>query len=192
MWRVLPAAVLFLAACGGASGTATRTATQHTAIASPTTSVTPFPVATPTPVTCGPTSGGSTDRARITDMRIGTASGGDTLVIQFDTAVTHYDISPNPTGVQFAGGGGKGGTFTLDGTYGLRLTIVNLNWTVAPGNQYPHGTDLKQSAPTLLEVRQIGDFEGTVNIAIGLSGNVCPSVSILTGPSRLVLQFAGA
>lgn len=125
-------------------------------------------------------------------MRIGTASVGDTLGIQFDTAVTSYDITVNPTGVQFAGGGGKGGTFTLEGTYGLSLTINNLNWTVAPGNQYPHGTDLKQSAPTLLEVRQIGDFEGTVNIAVGLSKQACPSVSILTGPPRLVLQFAAA
>ncbi|MHB8539169.1 MAG: AMIN-like domain-containing (lipo)protein [Candidatus Dormibacteria bacterium] len=111
-------------------------------------------------------------------------------MIQFDTAVTHYDISANPTGMQFESGGGKGGTFTLNGTYGLRLNILNLNLTVAPGNQYPHGTDLKQSAPTLLEVRQIGDFEGTVNIAIGLSGSVCPSVSILTEPPRLVLHFA--
>jgi len=189
---VLPAAaVLFIAACGGASGTATPT---RTATATPATSVTPSPVATSTPsatpVVCGPMSGGSTSRARIADMRIGTASGGDTLVIQFDTAGTHYDITANPTGVQFAGGGGKGGTFTLDGSYGLRLTLSNLNWTVAPGNQYPHGTDLKQPAPTLLEVRQIGDFEGIVNIALGLSKQACPGVSILTGPARLVLQFA--
>jgi hypothetical protein len=136
-------------------------------------------------------SGGLSARARITDMRIGTTIGHDTLVIQFDTAVTRYDLGQNPTGVQFAGGGGKGGMFTLNGTHGLRLNILNLNWTGSPGDEYPHGTDLKESAPTLLEVRQIGDFEGTANIAIGLNSGVCPRVSILSGPPRLVLEFPG-
>jgi hypothetical protein len=32
-------------------------------------------------------------------MRIGTTTGYDTLVIQFDTAVTHYELSQNPTGM---------------------------------------------------------------------------------------------
>ena len=125
-------------------------------------------------------------------MRVGTASGYDTLVIQFDSVVTRYELSPNPDGVQFAGGGGKGGTFILAGTYGLRLDIFNLDWTTPPGNQFPHGTDLTQPAPVLLEARQIGDFEGIVNIAVGLSRQVCPTVSVLNGPSRLVIQFPTA
>jgi hypothetical protein len=122
-------------------------------------------------------------------MRIGTTSAHDTLVIQFDTAVTRYQLSQNPTGVQFAGGGGKGGTFALSGTYGLRLNVLNLNWTEPPGDQYPHGTDLKVSGPALVEVRQIGDSEGTANIAIGLRSHVCARVSTLSGPPRLVLEF---
>jgi len=122
-------------------------------------------------------------------MRIGATSGYDTLVIQFDTAVTHYELSQNPTGMTFAGGGGKGGSFTLAGTFGLRLSIFNLDWTVPPGNQYPHGTDVRQSAPELQEVRQIGDFEGVVNLAIGLTRVICPDISMLSGPPRLVLQF---
>jgi hypothetical protein len=122
-------------------------------------------------------------------MRIGTTTGHDTLVVQFDTAVTHYELSQNPTGMTFAGGGGKGGKFTLAGTFGLRLNLFNLDWTVPPGNQYPHGTDLRQFAPQLQEVRQIGDFEGVVNLAIGLSRVNCPDISILSGPPRLVLQF---
>jgi hypothetical protein len=180
--------VPLLAACGGATGTPTARATEPTATTTPATLGTPTPSATPA-AACVPLSGGLSERARITDLRIGTTIGYDTLVIQFDTAVTRYQLSENPTGVQFAGGGGKGGTFTLNGTHGLRLNILNLNWTASPGDQYPHGTDLKLSVPTLLEVRQIGDFEGTANIAIGLSSGVCPRVSILSGPPRLVLEF---
>jgi hypothetical protein len=181
------AGVLFLAGCGSPIGTPTATATKPTATAIPAALGTPIRSATP--AACLPMTGTPSARARITDMRIGRTSGHDTLVIQFDTAVTRYQLSQNPTGVQFAGSGGKGGTFTLNGTYGLRLNILNLNWSESPGDQYPHGTDLRQSAPTLQEVRQIGDLEGTANIAIGLSSNVCPRVSILSGPPRLVLEL---
>jgi hypothetical protein len=183
------AVVLLLAACGGATGTPTPTATQPTPTPTPTATALGTPTPSATRAACGPMSGGLSARARITDMRIETTIGHDTLVIQFDTAVTRYQLSQNPTGVQFAGSGGKGGTFTLNGTYGLRLNILNLNWSESPGDQYPHGTDLRQSAPTLQEVRQIGDLEGTANIAIGLSSNVCPRVSILSGPPRLVLEL---
>jgi hypothetical protein len=41
--------------------------------------------------------------------------------------VTHYELSQNPTGVQFAGGGEKGGTFTLAGTYGVRHICPNIS-----------------------------------------------------------------
>lgn len=191
MWRALTLAALFLTACGTASTTPpTQSSTQPLPTPTATAPATPTATPVPTPVACTPLSGGSASRARITDMRIGTSGGHDTLVIQFDTAVTRYELTSNPTGVQFAGGGGKGGSFTLAGTFGLRLNILNLDWTVAPGDQYPHGTDLKQSAPALLEARQIGDFEGTANIAIGLSQATCGAVSILSGPPRLVIQFA--
>lgn len=190
MWKALATVAVLVAACGGArtsptptpTSTSTPTPAQTTPTAEPTPSQTPLRG-------CSPTSDGTAERARITDMRIGTTTGYDTLVIQFDTAVTHYELSQNPTGMTFAGGGGKGGSFTLAGTFGLRLNISNLDWTVPPGNQYPHGTDLRQLAPQLQEVRQIGDFEGVVNLAIGLSRVDCPDISILSGPPRLVLQF---
>lgn len=125
-------------------------------------------------------------------MRVGTTAASDTLVVQFDSAIPEYQLTQNPGGVVFNGGGGKGGTFTLAGTYGFQLNINNLNWTTPPGNQFPHGTDLTQSGPTLVEVRQIGNFEGVVNLAIGLVRPVCPTLSTLTGPPRLVVQFANS
>jgi opacity protein-like surface antigen len=193
MWKALATVAVLLAACGGASTapTPTPTSTPTPTPAQTTPTATPTPSQTPVGG-CSPTSGGTAERARITDMRIGTTSGYDTLVIQFDSTVTHYELSQNPTGMTFAGGGGKGGSFTLAGAFGLRLNIFNLDWTVPPGNQYRHGTDLRQSAPELQEVHQIGDFEGVVNIAIGLRRVICPEISILSGPPRLVLQFPAA
>jgi len=62
-----------------------------------------------------------------------------------------------------------------------------------PGRQpgaYPaEAPGLTQLAPVLVEVRQVGDFEGIVNLAVGLSREVCPTVSVLGDPSRLVLKF---
>lgn len=190
--RVLVVATLSVTACGGASTPATATPAStrpaQTALTAATATLTATPSPT-TPAACWPISGGTTGRARIADMRIGTSNGDDTLVIQFDNAVPHYDLSQNSTGVQFAGGGGRGGTFTLAGIHGLRLNISNLNWSTPPGDQYPHGTDLKQSAPALQEARQIGDFEGIANIAIGLSRDICPTISMLSSPPRLEIQF---
>ncbi len=194
---LLTVAGLVSACASAGSGPSER---PNAASATPATTMPSAAVATPTSIAsssrseasgsvCPSTSGGANQTARITDLRVGTASGYDTLVIQFDSVVTRYELSPNPDGVQFAGGGGKGGTFILAGTYGLRLDVFNLDWTTPPGNQYQHGTDLKQSAPVLLEARQIGDFEGIVNIAVGLSRQDCPTVSILSGLPRLVIQF---
>ena len=196
MWRAVFVATIVLAGCGGASTPATPTpAAARTPTATQTPTTTPIPPATATPsatraAACSPLEGGTAERARITDMRIETSASLDTLTVQFDSAVTKYHLNENSTGVQFTGGGGKGGTFTLAGFFGLRLDISNLNWTDPPGNQYAHGTDLTQSAPVLAEARQIGDFEGIDNIAIGLLREVCPQVSTLSDPPRLVIDFA--
>jgi hypothetical protein len=188
MWRACFVATIVLAGCGGASTAATPTisATQ-TPKPTPTLGATPSTTAV---AACWPIEGGSAESARITDLRIETSGGLDTLTVQFDSAITHYQLTANATGSQFNGGGGKGGTFRLMGSFGVRLDISNLNWTVPPGDQYPHGTDLAQPAPVLAEVRQIGDFEGIANIAIGLSRDVCPNVTTLSDPPRLVIQFA--
>jgi hypothetical protein len=39
------------------------------------------------------------------------------------------------------------------------------------------------------EVRVVGDFEGSVELAIGLTRGVCPTLSTAAGPPRLVVAF---
>lgn len=123
-------------------------------------------------------------------MEIATSAASDTLTVRFDAAVPPYRMSVNPSGVQFTGGGGKDETFVLEGTAGMRLDITNLDWTEPPGNQFSHGTDLRQTAPLLLEARQIGNFEGVVNIALGLRRPSCPAIATTSGSTQLVLTFA--
>lgn len=173
----------FLVACGAASTSPSPGVTPS----GPAASVTPAPSGMQ--AACQTLTGGGSGSARITDMQVSTATSGDTLTMWFDAAVPQYEISANPTGMQFMSGGGKGGTVMLDGSEGVTLRITHLLWTEPPGNQFPHGTDLKQPNGMLLEARQIENSEGVVVIGMGLAHSMCPSVTMLSNPSRLVLQF---
>ena len=192
-FRLAAVAVTTLAGCGPASSSTTPT--------EPPPSVAPSAIpATPSPspatpagtLSCLPATGGTETRARVTDMFLSTTSTEDTLTIRLDTAVPQYRLRLNPAGVVFAGGGGKGGTFRLAGQFGVQLDLMNLNWTDPPGDVYAHGTDITQAAPVLVEARQIGDYEGIDNIAIGLAGDVCPTVVVTEQPPSLVITFPHA
>jgi hypothetical protein len=123
-------------------------------------------------------------RATITDVRTGTGDGYDRLVIEFDRVVPAYEIAVNPNGNHFTGSA-SGMPITVAGSFGVKLDINNLDLP----NRYPHGSDLTPNYTVLKEVRVIGDFEGTTNFGIGLSRDVCPLVSSMSGPPRLVIDF---
>jgi hypothetical protein len=185
-----------LAACGGTGPALTPTPTPSgppatTAPASPTAppTVSPPPTATPSPPlsACLPLQGGTGARSAITDMRAGAHTGYDRLVLEFDGAVPTWSMTANG-GMTFSGGG-RGEPIELDGAYGVRLDLRGVNWT---SDRYAHGTDLAVGYTVLREARVVGDFEGIVNIGIGLSRQVCPTVSVLTGPVRLVIDFSTA
>ena len=191
MPRITLLAAVVLAGCGTAA-----VSPEPSGTSAPTPSASAVPTATPTATSspsgpCLPVSGGGTGRARITDMTVAAGGGGDAVTVTFDRAVPQYTLAENANGVVFTSGGGKGGTYTLMGTTGIQLNVFNLDWTVPPGNQFPHGTDLA-GGPVLREARQIGDCEGVVNIAFGLSRAVCPTVSVLGAPPRLVVDLPGS
>lgn len=123
-------------------------------------------------------------------MRAGLHSGYDRLVIQFTgIAVPRYEILPNPGSP--AGGttfleDPKGDAVRVAGAYGVRIQIFATDWT---HDRFASGTDLQPGYPTLKEARVVGDFEAITTIAVGLGGNVCPTVALLTSPPRLVIDF---
>jgi hypothetical protein len=186
---------LLIAACGpsSAGGPSPRPSASGQPLPSPVETPTPShpstqspsPSASPTlPAWCGPMEGGSEGRATVTDLRVGSHPGYDRLVVQFDRAVPHYALTLNPTAIRFTGSA-SGLPIQLRGDYGLRLQLNNIDIP----NRYPHGTDLVLGSSTLLEVRLIGDYEGTVDVAVGVAREVCPTITLLDAPPRLVLDF---
>jgi hypothetical protein len=83
--------------------------------------------------------------------------------------------------------GGSGQTITLSGTSGV---LVNLR-SASQSATYSGPTDFTQAGFAVLkEARLTQDFEGTVSWGLGLSSPACMRVFTLTGPSRLVIDFA--
>lgn len=160
--------------------------------ASPSPTVTPAvtPTAPPTPTAaCWPLTGGGRfdtvpQDVRITDMRVGTADSRDRLVFEFDTQVPPYVITANPDGARFSSSA-KGTPYTLLGSAGVAVHIRVLD----DHDQIAAGTDLVPKYTALREVRFLGQFEGQADIGIGLSRDVCPTITILSGPPRLVIDF---
>ena len=124
--------------------------------------------------------------ASITDVRVGANVGFDRLVIQFDKAIPVYRLQPNAGGTTFTGGAG-GSPTTVAGSFGMELQVSGLTTP----DSYPHGTDLGQLR-VLKEVKLLADSQGTATFAIGLSGTVCPRLSTLGGPPRLVIDYPTA
>jgi hypothetical protein len=189
------AAIALAAACGPAtpSGGAASPATSRSAPAAPT--PTPSPAPTAGPVACWPLQGGTeypggAPRPAVADVRAGAQTAADRLVIEFNgPGVPRYRLEANPTsppgGTTFMTAG-SGQAVTVQGAYGVLLTIQDLDWS---RDVYPHGKDLLAGYAVLKEARVTGDFEAVVTIAVGLSRDACPTVTLLTGPPRLVIDF---
>jgi hypothetical protein len=159
----------------------------------PTAAATPSP--SPQPVACWPVKGGpaalaAAGQPSITDIRAGLHDTYDRLVVQFTTEVPSYQIELNPWtsppgGMTFSGGA-RGDWVTLQGSFGVQLVVQGL---ASLDDSYAHGKDLFADYPVLKEVRLTGDYEGVVTLAVGLSGGVCPTVTTLQDPPRLVIDF---
>jgi len=79
----------------------------------------------------------------------------------------------------------RGQSFVLNGQDGALVTIHG-----SDGHAVYHGpTDLKTKYSTVLELRQILDFDGTVQWAIGLSIYACYRATFYDKPVRLVIDF---
>ncbi len=79
----------------------------------------------------------------------------------------------------------KGTPVTLAGQAGILITI-----TGADGHtRYTGPTDFKTNYSELKELRQVQDFEGMVQWALGLSHSGCYAYTFLTNPTRLVIYI---
>ena len=82
----------------------------------------------------------------------------------------------------------KGDQVTLAGKNGILVVVHGADLHTA----YSGSTDIKTGYATLVEVRQVEDFEGVVQLALGVSGATCYRAFILTNPTRLVIDIQAA
>jgi hypothetical protein len=157
----------------------------------PTPSVAPSPSPTASPFVCGSAPVTVTNQtappvALIAAVRPGSHPPDyDRLVIEFKSSQTGtIKIAPQANS-KFTMGA-SGATVTLAGKFGLLITIQGADNHTA----YSGPTDFK--TPKYLgirEVRYLGDFENTTQWGVGLSASACYQATMLTSPTRLVVDI---
>jgi hypothetical protein len=177
-----------LASCGSATvGGSIQTPTPSevaSASGSPSSSPTTGQIAEPSPTpVCIAAVGTGTSRATITDVRVGSHPGYDRLVIEFSGGMPAYKLAAQDPSTFV--GPASGIPVKVAGSAGFHLYIFNMD--IPP--TYQHGTNIPTQYPELAQVVVMGVYEGQADIAIGLTKPVCPVVSTLSNPSRLVIDF---
>ena len=120
-------------------------------------------------------------------LRTGTHPGYDRLTIEFQNGQPQsVELRPQ-TGTAFTQGA-SGQPMTLNGKNGILVVIHGSDLHTS----YSGSTDLKTGYASLVEVRQVEDFEGTVQLGLGVSGATCYRAFFLTNPSRLVIDIQAA
>ena len=122
-------------------------------------------------------------QAVIDDLRAGTHPGYDRLTVQLKSGgLTDIELRTQ-TGTSFTQGA-SGLTITLAGRNGILVVIHGADLHTA----YSGATDIKTAYPSLVETRQVEDFEGTVQLGLGVSGATCYRAFVLANPTRLVID----
>jgi hypothetical protein len=153
----------------------------------------PGPSATASPLACvaGPTT--LTNQvapplAFIDAVRTGSNTGYagyDRLVFEFKDATTGTIQLIPQANTEFVTAG-QGNTVILAGRYGLLVKIDGADNHTA----YTGPTDFKTPTyPGIKEVRETGDFEGNIQWGVGLSSSACYKATIMTSPTRLVIDI---
>lgn len=164
--------------------------------ASPSPSPSPSPTLTPDsqlpPFVCAGSTAASHPPAPlvgyINALRTGTHQGYDRLTIEFGNG--------GPTGaVQLTTQGGttfttspKGDHVTLRGSNGILVVLHGADLHTS----YSGPVDFVTGYAGMAEVRQVEDFEGVVQLAIGVNGTACYRAFWLSNPDRLVIDVQAA
>jgi hypothetical protein len=116
-------------------------------------------------------------------VRTGAHTGYDRLTIEFQNGRPGSIALTPVSGTTFLRSP-RGDHVTLAGRNGILVTLFSSDGHTA----YSGPTDIKTGDSALVEVREIQDFEGYVQYALGISGPACYHASILTNPDRLVVD----
>jgi hypothetical protein len=135
----------------------------------------------------GPTTNGSPAIANVDNVRVGTHAGYDRITIEFQNGLPgqiELRTQDNTTFTQ----GASGRTVVLRGTKGFLIVLHGADGHTAYSGQ----TDFVTGYVGLQEARQVEDFEGVVQWALGTSSTGCYRAFTLTSPARLVVDVQTA
>jgi hypothetical protein len=166
-------------------------------VPTPSPSPSPSPQPSPTPLTAFICTADTMEHtlptgspiAYVNAARTGSDAGYDRFVIEFSNGIPTESVELKPqNGTTFILGG-SGQTVTLKGTNGIEVVIKLADMHT----NYQGKVDWVTGYSTLVEVRQIEDFEGVLRFGLGVQGPACYRAFYLTDPTRLVIdvQVAG-
>jgi hypothetical protein len=117
-------------------------------------------------------------------LSTGTHPGYDRLTVEFQNGPP-ADVNLRPQAGTMFTNSPRGDQVALAGKNGI-LVVIHL---ADLHTSYSGSTDIKTGYATLVEVRQVEDFEGTVQLALGVSGVSCYRAFFLsTLPNELVID----
>lgn len=119
----------------------------------------------------------------ISQLRTGTHSGYDRLTIEFSNGLPGTMEVRSITGTKFTQSP-SGMEVTLKGNNGVLITLHGADLHTS----YPGSTDILTGYATLAEVSRVQDFEGVVQLGLGVNGSGCYRAFFLSNPTRLVVD----
>jgi len=129
----------------------------------------------------------TTDRAQITDIRVGTHGGYDRVVFEFAAGTPQTVVEgvlppffQDPSGLPLE----------VAGSAFLKVTMTGAS-SVSPDGvvTYDGPTDFEPGFEQLVQLIQGGDFEAVSTWYLGLDGGGCIRVLTLADPGRLVIDI---
>jgi hypothetical protein len=122
--------------------------------------------------------------AFIDDLRTGTHAGYDRVTVQFQNGQPASIEVRAQSGTTFTSSP-KGERVTLMGTNGILIIIRGADLHTS----YSGSTGGKTGYSNLVEFRRLEDFEGVVQLGLGISGASCYRAFVLNSPTRLVVDI---
>jgi hypothetical protein len=124
----------------------------------------------------------------ISAVRTGSHTGYDRVTIEFANGIPQdVTVSAPAPGTAFTLSP-SGMQATLKGDHGILITVHGSDLHTS----YTGSTDIVTGDPTIAEVRRVQDFEGVVQLGLGVNGIGCYNAFWMTGPDRLVIDVQQA
>jgi len=127
----------------------------------------------------------ATPVGKVSGLRTGTHIGYDRLTIDFSGGGPDGTVEIKPQGGTTFTASPSGMSVTLKGSNGILVVIHGADLH----SSYSGSLDIVTGYATMVEVRRLEDFEGVVQLGIGINGAACYRAFWLSNPDRLVIDI---